>query len=88
MEHHTSKSLHKGFVSKNVVFDEKSMLQEKTKMEDKAQGGTSDSSANSQSKEFEFSNDPSKLVGSDENSSDSDGDMHEATQKYRYSLDH
>ena len=39
----------------------------KSKTDDKAQDGDLDSSAHSQSKEFEFSNDPNKPVGSDEN---------------------
>ena len=56
------------------------MLHAKSKTEDKAQGGASDSLADSQSKEFEFLYDPNKLVGSDENSSDSGGDRQEATQ--------
>ena len=57
-----------------MIFDEGSMLQEKSKMEDKAQGEASDSSVNSQSKKFEFLDDPNKSAGSDENSLDSDGD--------------
>ena len=36
------------FVSKDVIFDEDSMLQTKSKTEDEAQGGVSDSSADSQ----------------------------------------
>ena len=53
------------FVSKDMVFDEESILQEKSKTEDKAQGEASDNSADSQSKKFEFSDDPNKPVGSD-----------------------
>ena len=52
-----------------------------SKTEDKALDGVSDSSADSQSKKFEFSDDPNKPVGSNEDSSDSDGDMQEATQE-------
>ena len=69
------------FVSRDVAFDEESMLQEKLKTEDMAQGGASDSSADSLSKEFEFSDDPNKLVGSNEDSSDSDRDRQKATQE-------
>jgi len=50
------------FVSRDVIFDEGSMVQEKSKTEDKAQGGVSDSSLDSQSKEFELSDDPNKSV--------------------------
>jgi len=52
------------------------MLQEKSKTEDKAKGGASDSSADSQSKEFKFSDDLNELVGSNEDFSNSDGDRH------------
>jgi len=69
------------FVSRDAVFDEESMLQEKSNTNDKMQAGASDSSANSQRKEFEFSDAPNKHVGSDEDFSDSDGDMQEATQE-------
>ena len=48
-----------------MVIDEESMLQEKSKMEDKTKGETSDNSADSQKKEFEFSDDPNNPVGSD-----------------------
>ena len=64
-----------------MVFDQESMLQEKSKTEDKAQGGASHNSVDSQSKEFEFSDDSNKPVGLDEKSSNSDKDMHEATQE-------
>jgi len=50
-------------------------------MKDKAQGGVLDSSIDSQSKEFEFSDDPNKPIRSDEDSSDSDGHKQEATQE-------
>jgi len=42
-----------------------------SKTEDKAQGGASDVSTDSQSKEFEFSDDPNNPVGLDEDFSDS-----------------
>ena len=64
-----------------MIFDEKSMLQEKSKMGDIVQGGASNSSTDSRSKEFKFSDAPNKHVGSDEDFSDSDGDMQEATQE-------
>ena len=57
------------FVSRDVVFDEESMSQENSKTEDKSQVGASDSSADSQRKEFEFSDDLNKYVGLDEDSS-------------------
>jgi len=50
-------------------------------MEDRAKGRVSDSSADSQSKEFEFSDDLNKLARSDEDSSDSDRDKKKATQE-------
>jgi len=54
------------FVSRNVIFDQINNLQEKPKTEDKMHGEISDSSADSQSKEFEFSDDDNKPGGSDE----------------------
>jgi len=54
------------------------MLQEKS--EDKAQGRAPDSSTESQAKKVEFSNDPKKPDGLDEDS-DSDRDEHGATQQ-------
>ena len=57
-----------------MVFDEESIFQEKSKTENKAQGEVLDSSTDSQSKEFDFSDDPNKTFGSDEDSSDSDED--------------
>jgi len=60
-----------------VIFEEP-MLQKKSKTKDKAQGGASDSFADSQRKEFEFSDDPSKPVELDEDSSDSNRDRQEA----------
>jgi len=67
------------FVIRYVVFDENSMLQVKSKTENKAQGGASDSSTDSQREEFEFSDEPIKPVGLDEDSSISNGDRQEAT---------
>jgi len=57
------------FISRDVVFDEDSILQAKSKMKDKAQGGALDISADSQREEFEFSDDLIKVVGSDKDSS-------------------
>ena len=62
-----------------MIFDEKSMLQEKSETEDKAQGGASDSSTNTQEKKVEFSDSPKRPEGSEENASYSDEDEHEAT---------
>jgi len=64
-----------------VVFDEESMLREKLKTEGKAQGGASDSSADTQKKEVEFSESPKRPERSEEDSSDSDGDEQEATKE-------
>jgi len=50
------------------------MLQVKSKTEDKAQGGVSDSSTDFQIEEFEFSGDSNKPIGSDEDSLVSNGD--------------
>jgi len=44
-----------------VVFDKKSMLREKSETENKAQGGASDSSTNTQEKRVEFSESPKDL---------------------------
>ena len=60
--------------SRVVVFDEESMLQEKSEMEDKAQDGASDNSADTQEIEVEFSESPKRPEGSEENPSDSDRD--------------
>jgi len=54
------------------------MLQKKPETEDKAQGGVSDSSADTQKKEVEFSENPKRPERSEEGSSDSDGDEQEA----------
>ena len=51
-------------------------------MEDKAQGGASDSLvADTQEKGVEFSNSPKRSEGSEKNSSNSDGDKQKATQE-------
>jgi len=70
------------FTSRDVVFDENSMLREKSKTEDKVQGETSDSlAANTHEKGVEFSDSPKRLERPEENFSDSDGDNQEATQE-------
>jgi len=69
------------FTSKDVIFDEESMLREKSEMEDKLQGGALDSSADTQEKEVEFSQSPKRPEGSEEDSSDLDEDNLEATQE-------
>jgi len=43
-----------------VIFDEESMLREKSEIEDKAQGGDSDSLADIQKKRVEFSESPKR----------------------------
>ena len=58
------------FTRRDVVFNEESVLQEKSEMKDKAQGGASDSSADTQEKEVEFSKSPKRPEGSEEDSSD------------------
>ena len=62
------------FISRDVVFDENSMLREKSEMEDKLQGGALDSSADTQEKGVEFSDSPKRPEGSEEEFLDSDGD--------------
>jgi len=62
-----------------VVFDEESMLQEKSEMEDKTQGGASNSLVDTQEKEVKFSESPKRPEGSEEDSSDSNRDEQEAT---------
>ena len=57
-----------------MVFDEESILREKSKMEDKAQGGASNNSADTQEKGIEFSESPKRPQGLEEDSSDSDED--------------
>ena len=50
-------------------------------MEDKAQSGVLDSVTDTQEKKVEFSESPKRPEGSEEDSSNSDGDEHEATQE-------
>ena len=57
----------------------KIQLREKSETEDKPQDGASDGSTDTQEKEVEFSESPKRPKGSEENSSDSDGDKQEAT---------
>jgi len=64
-----------------VVYDEESTLQEKSEMENKAQGGAPDSSTDTQEKGVKFSKNPKRHDELEENSSDSDGDEQEATQE-------
>ena len=64
-----------------MVFNEDSLLREKSEMEDKTQGGPSDSLAvDTQKKEVKFSDSPKRPEGSEEDSSDSDGDKQEAVR--------
>ena len=67
------------FTSRNVIFDEESLLQEKSETEDKAQGGASDSSTDTQEKGVEFAESPKRPEGSEEDSLDSDEDKQKAT---------
>jgi len=46
------------FTSRDVVFNEESMLQKKSQTEDKAQGGAPDSSSYTQEKGIEFLENP------------------------------
>ena len=57
------------FTSRDVIFDEKSMLQEKSETEDKAQGGASNSSADTQEKKVEFLESPKRPEGLEDDSS-------------------
>jgi len=58
-----------------VVFDEDSILREKSETEDKAQGEASDcSTTKTQKKGVKFSDSPKRPKGLEEDSSDSDGD--------------
>ena len=53
------------FTSRDVVFDEDSMLREKSETEDKMQGGGSNNSAaDTQKKRVKFSNSPKRPEGS------------------------
>ena len=56
------------FTSRDVVFDEESILREKSETEDKTQGGASDSSTDTQEKEVELSESPKRPEGSEEDS--------------------
>ena len=58
-------------------------MQDKSETEDKTQGGASDSSTDTQEKGVEFSKNPKRPDGSEEDSLDSDGDEQEATQEQR-----
>ena len=71
----------RAFTSRDVIFDEDSMLREKSETEDKAQDEASDSLVNTQEKEVEFSEKPKRPEGSEEESSDLDRDHQEATQE-------
>jgi len=64
-----------------VNFKKESILQEKSEMEDKAQGGASDSSADTKKKEVEFSKSPKRPEGSEKDSLNSDRDEQESTQE-------
>jgi len=64
-----------------MVFDEESILREKSDTEDRAQSGALDSSVDTHEKEVEFSKIPKWPEGSKEDSSDPDGDKQEATQE-------
>ena len=57
------------FTSRDVIFDEESMLQEESETEDKTQGGTSDSSTDTQEKGVEFSENPKRPEGLEKDSS-------------------
>jgi len=57
------------------------MLQKKSETENKVQGVAPNSSADTQKKRVEFSENPKRSDGSDEDSSDSDGDGQEANQE-------
>jgi len=57
-------------------------------MEDKVQAETSDSSADTQEKSVEFSENPKRPDESEEDSSDSDGDEYKATQEQPKPLRH
>ena len=62
------------FTSRDVIFDEKLILQEKSETEDKAQGGAPNNSADTQEKGIEFSDSPKRHDESDKDSSDSNKD--------------
>ena len=54
------------FTGRDVIFDEELMLREKSEIEDKAQGGASDSSTDTQKKKVDFSDNPKRPEGSEE----------------------
>ena len=62
------------FITRDVVFDEESMLHENSEMKNKTHGGAPDSSADTQEKGVEFSESPKRPEGSHKNSSDLDRD--------------
>ena len=51
------------FTTRDVIFDEESMLQERSETKDKSQGGAPDSSADTQVKGIEFSDCSKSLMG-------------------------
>ena len=69
------------FTSRDLIFDERSMLQEKSETENKAQGGASDSLAGTQKRELSSQRVLKGLKGQKRTSQVSDGDEHEATQE-------
>jgi len=70
------------FISRDVIFDEDSMLREKSETENKAQDGISDSSAaDTQKKGLEFSESLKRPKRSEKDSPNPDGDNQEATQE-------
>ena len=63
-----------------MIFDEELILQEKSEMENKAQGGAPDSSTDTQEKGVQFSENSKRPDGSKNNSSNSDEEQ-KATQE-------
>ena len=59
---------------RDVIFDEKSILQEKSETKDKMQDGALDSSAGTQKKEVKFSESLKRPEESEKDSSDLDGE--------------
>ena len=64
-----------------MIFDEESILQERSEMEDKAQGGALNSSIDTQEKRVESSENPKRPDRSNEIFADSYGDEHKVTQE-------
>ena len=64
-----------------MVFNEESVLQERSETEVETQDGAPDSSIDTQVKRVEFSDSPKRLYGLNENSSDLDEDKQKATQE-------